>query len=227
MIHDFATMQKASAVIEPVIKAEQIKMSQPALQRKRVVSSAVGVGIVLLGVAWGGSGRLSQSTDAEASFDPHTVEVAEENEAAFAADQFDLMHSVVEPLDFAKAEEDKAAFEAALHDGMSEESHYGFYDSLPSSPWHVPVQRGIYITEEDRKRASYSYMLQAVSTRSAEQARSIVQKLKKLDMNATYNRTGSGWYQVKIGPFHNVSVMNKAEDQLVAMGMMPLKLRVQ
>lgn len=114
--------------------------------------------------------------------------------------------------------------------GDADEADYGFYDSLQASAWSVPVQRGVYMTAEDRKRASYRYMLQAASLRDRSEAASLVARLRKLGMNATYTVTGSGsaaWYRVNVGPFDNVSVMNKAEDRLVAMRMMPLKRRIE
>jgi cell division protein FtsN len=112
----------------------------------------------------------------------------------------------------------------------TDESTYGFYDSLQASSWRVPVQRGVYLTEEDRKRANYRYILQAASLRSRTEALALVAKLRKLGMDASYSESGAGiskWYRVNVGPFSNVSVMNKAEDTLVAMRMMPLKRRVQ
>ncbi|MFZ5601826.1 MAG: SPOR domain-containing protein, partial [Pseudomonadota bacterium] len=120
-----------------------------------------------------------------------------------------------------------AAFEEKVKNSRSGEPQFGFYDSLAGSSWSVPVQRGVYITEEDRKRAGQRYMLQAASVRDLAEAQRLVQKLRSLGMEASYQSadpaTGAGWYRVNVGPFDNVSRMNKAEDTLVSLRMMPLK----
>src|SRR5690606_3304743 len=119
-----------------------------------------------------------------------------------------------------------AEFQKKLKSMPSAEPEFGFYDSLAGSSWSVPVQRGIYVTEEDRKRASQRYMLQAASVRDLAEAQRIVQKLRQLGLQAFYSDGGTGWYRVNVGPFDNVSKMNKAEDILVSLRMMPLKRRL-
>ncbi|MDY6918968.1 MAG: SPOR domain-containing protein [Pseudomonadota bacterium] len=123
-----------------------------------------------------------------------------------------------------------ARLEAAMQQTGSSTPAYGFYDSLQTSPWQVPVQRGVYYTEEDRKRAARRYLLQAASLRHPDEARDLVNRLRKKGLAASFaaagDRYGSTWYRVNVGPFQNVSKMNKAEDTLVAMGMMPLKRRL-
>lgn len=122
-----------------------------------------------------------------------------------------------------------AAFQEKLKSAQTHEPQFGFYDSLSGSAWSVPVQRGIYITEEDRKRAGYRYLLQAASVRDLAEAQRLVQKLRGMGMEASLQNAdpaGSGWYRVNVGPFDNVSKMNKAEDILVSMHMMPLKRRI-
>ena len=107
------------------------------------------------------------------------------------------------------------------------EPEFGFYESLPESAWRVPVQRGIYVTEEDRKRANQRYMLQAASVREFGEAQRLVQRLRQLGLQAFYNHDETGgWYRINVGPFDNVSKMNKAEDVLVSLRMMPLKRRI-
>lgn len=125
----------------------------------------------------------------------------------------------------------KKELDKALREQPDSDDGYGFYDSLQASQWDVPVQRGIYMTAEDHKRASYRYMLQAASVRNRGEAVALVSKLKGLGLAASYSVSssgyGEGWYRVNVGPFSNVSVMNKAEDVLVSMRMMPLKRRIQ
>ncbi|HVK99806.1 MAG TPA: SPOR domain-containing protein [Dongiaceae bacterium] len=125
---------------------------------------------------------------------------------------------------------DIAAFEEKLKQARSGEPQFGFYDSLAGSSWSVPVQRGVYITEEDRKKAGYRYMLQAASVRDLAEAQRLVQKLRGLGMEASFQAadpaSSASWYRVNVGPFDNVSKMNKAEDVLVSLRMMPLKRRI-
>ncbi|NIQ11770.1 MAG: hypothetical protein GWO08_06900, partial [Gammaproteobacteria bacterium] len=64
----------------------------------------------------------------------------------------------------------------ALASNRTRETDYGFYDSLQASAWSVPVQRGVYLTADDRKRASYTYILQAASLKSQSEAKKLVAK---------------------------------------------------
>ena len=120
-----------------------------------------------------------------------------------------------------------AEFKEKLKNAGNVEPEYGFYDSLAGSSWTVPVQKGVYVTEEDRKRANQRYMLQAASVQDAHQAQVIVQRLRKLGLQAFYaNDEGGSWYRINVGPFDNISKMNKAEDVLVSLRMMPLKRKI-
>jgi len=106
----------------------------------------------------------------------------------------------------------------------SEKSQFGFYDNLTHSTWSVPVLRGVYVSDADRKRMeNQRYMLQAASVREVSDAQRLVQRLREAGLAATYTTSEQGgWNRVNVGPFENVSMMNKAEDILVRLGMMPI-----
>lgn len=154
-------------------------------------------------------------------FEPGAPESAEYQQA--------LKQQEEEALKAAQAQQRlKANLQAKLEQHEASEPEFGFYDSLPESAWSVQVQHGVYVTEEDRKRASQRYMLQAASVRDLAEAQKIVQNLRKLGMEAFYSKDESGvWYRVNVGPFDNMSKLNKTEDILVSLRMMPLKKKLQ
>ena len=165
------------------------------------------------------------------------MQAASTEETLLSGPELQVQLQEKEPLEKTVAPEAKKIREfeekkALASHHQAEDNDYGFYDSLQASSWSVPVQRGVYLTAEDRKRASYTYILQAASLKSREEAVSLVARLQKLGMDASYSVTGGAggegtWYRVNVGPFNNVSVMNKAEDVLVSLHMMPLKRRVR
>lgn len=121
-----------------------------------------------------------------------------------------------------------ADLQAKLKSQSVSDPEFGFYETLPDSAWKVPVQQGVYVSEEERiKRANQRFMLQAASVRDAAEAQRIVQRLRQLGLQAffSHDETG-GWYRINVGPFDNVSKMNKAEDILVSLRMMPLKRKL-
>ena len=165
----------------------------------------------------------AQAPDAESEFVPGKTEskeyqeavAQEEQEAATQAAQVQAQQKLAE------------SFKEKLKNLEPAESEFGFYDSLSKSSWKVPVQRGVYVTEADRQKANQRYMLQAASVREAGEAQRIVQRLRQLGMQAFYSHEETnGWYRVNVGPFDNVSKMNKAEDILVSLRMMPLKRKI-
>jgi len=226
MIHDFAKSPRTYTL------APQATAAAPVLPRRRIrgrwLLLALMAGSVLI---W----RLtSEPRVAEAEFVPGKPE-ATEYEAALAQEVRERQATKAAPAKAVEAEPDTSAleqqriiaeFQKKLKSMPSAEPEFGFYDSLAGSSWSVPVQRGIYVTEEDRKRASQRYMLQAASVRDLAEAQRIVQKLRQLGLQAFYSDGGTGWYRVNVGPFDNVSKMNKAEDILVSLRMMPLKRRL-
>ena len=73
-------------------------------------------------------------------------------------------------------------------------------------------------------------LFRSASVRDLAEAQRLVQKLRGLGMDASYQAadptSGASWYRVNVGPFDNVSKMNKAEDVLVSLRMMPLKRKI-
>lgn len=108
---------------------------------------------------------------------------------------------------------------------------YEFYDSLKQGSWPVPINKGAYVDGELAERARPVYNLQAASFRSKEDADRLVNRLKAHRLSASVqpsvSSNGQYWYQVSVGPFVSTTNLNKAQDILVSMSMMPLKKRVQ
>lgn len=106
---------------------------------------------------------------------------------------------------------------------------YGFYESLSADSWPVPIHRGTYVSADANKRRVV-YELQAASFRKRLDAIRLQRKLAQLKLPVSVSESvsakGEHWYRVKLGPFRNLSKLNKAEDTLVSMQMMPLKKRV-
>lgn len=107
---------------------------------------------------------------------------------------------------------------------------YGFYDNLRNSQWAVQTQNGTYVSSELAARKKAKYKLQAASFRNEQDANRLVRKLSKYALKArshvSISTNGVEWYQVSVGPFSNVSKMNKAQDILVSLNMMPLKKKI-
>ena len=108
---------------------------------------------------------------------------------------------------------------------------YEFYDSLKQGSWPVPINKGAYVDGELSERERPVYKLQAASFRSKEDAYRLAGKLKSYKLAAvvvpSVSSNGQYWYQVSVGPFVSTTKLNKAQDVLVSMNMMPLKKRVQ
>ncbi|MCG8670465.1 MAG: SPOR domain-containing protein [Pseudomonadales bacterium] len=108
---------------------------------------------------------------------------------------------------------------------------YEFYDFLRKDSWPIPVNEGVYVDGELAQREKPIYKLQAASFRDKQDAYRLVGKLKKRKLHALVHESvstnGEFWYQVSVGPFVNTSKLNKAQDVLVSMSMMPLKKRVR
>ena len=107
---------------------------------------------------------------------------------------------------------------------------YEFYDSLKQGSWPVPVTKGTYVDGDLADRVKPMYKLQAASFRTQSDAYRLVYKLNKQKLRAivveSVSTSGEFWYQVLVGPFVSNSKLNKAQDILVSLGMMPLKKRI-
>lgn len=111
------------------------------------------------------------------------------------------------------------------------EPDFEFYDSLKEDSWPIQVQNGVYVDGQLADRDQPVYNLQAASFRDKSDAYSLLSKLSKRKLNGVVRQSvsssGEYWYQVSVGPFVSTSKLNKAQDILVSMNMMPLKKRVQ
>jgi len=225
MIHDFAKLPRTYETARPVKPAPRIRVS-----RRHIIAVLLLVAAALL--VWK---KQSDAPVVEDDIQPGQ-KAATEYQAAMEQEQIEP-EPVPEKTVTAKVEPvpGKQAMVAHQTTGkhqpkvsQSKEPRFGFYESLSKSAWSVPVQRGVYVTEEDRKRqANQRYLLQAASLKDAQDARRLVQRLREAGLAATYTSDSSNsWYRVNVGPFDNVSRMNKAEDILVSMRMMPLKRKL-
>jgi len=247
MIHDFATHSKCNHPAEILIEKRMsaAPVMSPVFTRRQIKVIAIAVALtVTLSISVYSRTKTDDATLAE--FAPGVEGVQQyQKETVFPETEKGAdheLHSAVNSHSFFTKDldevatiegetQEQVAFEAAVNSESESEVGYGFYDFLQASTWDIPVQKGIYITEDDLKRATYTYMLQAASMRSRADAIALVRKLKEMGMKATYTKSrgsyGDTWYRVNVGPFSDVSVMNKAEDRLVAMRMMPLKRRIK
>lgn len=120
---------------------------------------------------------------------------------------------------------------AAVVADIQVDPDYGFYDSLKQGSWPVPINKGVYVDGELAERERPVYKLQAASFRNSSDAYRLAGKLKQQRLSAvvvpSVSTNGQYWYQVSVGPFVSTTKMNKAQDILVSMNMMPLKKRVQ
>ena len=229
MIHDFATAPRTPREVPIRQRAPDV----PAQKLSKRFVLGVVLALAVVSSIW--RMMTSEQVLVVESISP-TVEARQEYLQAADSEEGLLSgpEPVVEVTEVMVADSAPKEFELKVHakQGVTEDEDYGFYDTLQASAWSVPVQRGIYLTAEDRQRASYTYMLQAASLKSRSEAVSLVATLQKKGLAASYTVSGGGvgevtWYRVNVGPFNNVSVMNKAKDVLVSMRMMPLKRRIQ
>ena len=215
MIHDFAKSPRQYTLTPPVqVRPRRISLRMPKMRWLLVA-------LVLSGIALWHS--TTSKIEPETDYKPGKSESTEYQEAV-----------VQQELEKAEAqaklvERQRLVDElnAKVKSSGTTEPEFGFYDSLAGSSWTVPVQKGVYVTEEDRKRANQRYMLQAASVRDSAEAQRTVQRLRQLGLQAFYSHEETnGWYRINVGPFDNVSKMNKAEDILVSLRMMPLKRKI-
>lgn len=222
MIHDFAKFPRTYTL-------SPSRVTEPSTVRGRRLRGRwlVLVMIAALGLVWWLNPRVPV---AEPEYMPGALE-ASEYQSALEEQSHTVHHGVASKaaaVSFEASRERQqviAEFQEKLKSVTSAEPEFDFYDSLVGSSWSVPVQRGVYVTDEDRKRAHQRYLLQAASVRELAEAQRMVQKLRQLGLQAHYSDAG-GWYRVNVGPFDNVSKMNKAEDILVSLRMMPLKRKL-
>lgn len=105
---------------------------------------------------------------------------------------------------------------------------YDFYQLLEEQKVEVP-KVDVYKSTPKTQKLDYQYRLQVASFRSQDDADTlraalILEEGMQAEVQAS-EVNGSRWYRVSVGPYTNRSVMNKAQDKLVARGISPLELK--
>lgn len=221
MVHDFAKSPRINAIADAVPRHPAPK-ARKWPRGRWILALLIVAGVVFWRI-------VGTSSVPDTDFVPGASETREYQQALEQQEQEKRATAAANDI-ARKAEQQRLAadLQAKLKQQTSAEPEFGFYDSLSDSAWGVPVQQGVYVTEEERKkRANQRYMLQAASVRDFGEAQRIVQRLRQLGLQAFYSHdTTGGWYRINVGPFDNVSKMNKAEDILVSLRMMPLKKKL-
>lgn len=247
MIHDFATVPRYDEPLVTVNKASSTTINSPIQLRWLLVV------VFLCSIIWfsffhHNSPESELIPDHAASIEyQEEMDVQSQSEYKESHDEFSQVttsfgrETDVVKVEIVKRDESNPTQEPQNNTASSTHSssvvtelpvdpEYGFYDRLRTSQWAVPVQRGTYVSGELSSRKKAVYKLQAASFRHNEDARRLVRRLIKLglaaSMQSSISTDGSEWYQVSVGPFTNVSKMNKAQNVLVSLNMMPLKKRI-
>jgi len=115
-------------------------------------------------------------------------------------------------------------------DTAESEERFDFYKMLPESEVETEPVTVYKSTPKDAK-TKYKYLLQAGSFRSAADAERMRAKLILLGLpNAkTSKSTGQNgtWYRVRVGPFDNRSLLNRAHDKLVRQQIQPMEIKLK
>jgi len=205
MTHDFATTSRSESNVNDIPTP-----SSPFGLKKVVALSVAAILSLILALA------LWLFTD---------------NAAEVVAPVDPVVTSPVEASSQPPAEPIDKTSETVTEATVEEDTGYEFYDNLKDNKWRIPVQKGRYVDPNDAlSREKAVFKLQAASFTNAKDADRLVVKLKRLGFKArtvsSVSASGQSWYQVSVGPFTNVSQLNKAHDILVSMSMMPIKRRV-
>jgi len=112
----------------------------------------------------------------------------------------------------------------------TDEDRFDFYKMLPESEVETEQVAAYKSTPKDAK-TKYRYLLQAGSFRKAADAERMRAKLILLGLpNAhTSKTTGQNgtWYRVRVGPFDNRSMLNRAQDKLVRQQIQPMEIKLK
>lgn len=251
MIHDFATAPRQTDWRNNH-KGRELKSDKKGKNNegnsKRILLSVVAVSVLVVFGQWAffsGEPQLDQQPDEAAKQEYLESVLLEEGTQAGANDDFALDVDTRETAAPEKSSASRVELEQPVQLNAKKEiakteevipepvidPDYEFYDTLTQGSWPVPINKGVYVDGEltDRERPVYS--LQAASFRNKDDAYRLVQKLKQRKLKAvvlkSVSSNGLYWYQVSVGPFVSTTKLNKAQDILVSMNMMPLKKRVR
>ncbi len=122
----------------------------------------------------------------------------------------------------------KATSKPTAKTEQSDKNSFDFYQLLPESEVEAPKVEAYKSTPKDPNKKTNT-LLQAGSFRNKKDADSMRAKLILLNLpnvvvEKTTNASGSVWYRVRVGPFANRSMLNKAEDILAQNHIAPLRI---
>jgi len=124
----------------------------------------------------------------------------------------------------------KTAPDAAAKAPATDKERFEFYKMLPKSEVKTE-QVDVYKSTPKDAKMQYRYLLQAGSFRKAADAERMRAKLILMGMpNAkTSKSTGQNgtWYRVRVGPFDNRSLLNRAQDKLVRQQIQPMEIKLK
>ena len=111
---------------------------------------------------------------------------------------------------------------------QADKNGFDFYQLLPESEVEAPKVEAYKSTPKDPNKKTNT-LLQAGSFRNKKDADSLRAKLILLNLpnvvvEKTTSSSGSVWYRVRVGPFDNRSMLNKAEDILAQNHIAPLRI---
>ena len=111
----------------------------------------------------------------------------------------------------------------------AKQSKYEFYELLPKSEIRPTAVEEYKSTPKDAKLDKH-YVLQAGSFRNAADAEKMRAQLLLSGLSNVHTSQSNGsnglWYRVRLGPFDNRSVMNKAHDKLARMNINAMTVRI-
>ena len=111
---------------------------------------------------------------------------------------------------------------------QADKNGFDFYQLLPESEVEAPTVEAYKSTPKDPNKKTNT-LLQAGSFRNKKDADSMRAKLILLNLpnvvvEKTTSSSGGVWYRLRVGPFDNRSMLNKAEDILAQNHIAPLRI---
>ncbi|MBY4678077.1 SPOR domain-containing protein [Marinobacterium arenosum] len=107
---------------------------------------------------------------------------------------------------------------------------FEFYKMLPKSEVQTDQVDAYSSTPRDAK-TEYKYLLQAGSFRDPADAERMRAQLILLGLPNAHTSKSTGqngvWYRVRVGPFDNRSLMNRAHDKLVRQNIQPMEIKLK
>ena len=123
----------------------------------------------------------------------------------------------------------KVVEKSVVANAEPKQNKYEFYELLPKDEI-TPAAVKEYKSTPRNAKLDKRYELQAGSFRNAADAEKmraqlLLSGLKDVHTNPSHGANGL-WYRVRIGPFNNRSVMNKAHDKLARLNINAMTIRV-